>query len=238
MYRHLFLKVRSCFSSTENLIDKKWQKSKRNARREKVRLTLIKGSCLCIFWGERKTPKKSSASAKTNNLHFSSRKNFALIWSGHMHWYESKEDNSFLIDIKWFPCFSHPQIVCELFSSHARHPGSSQIMSKGDWGLLKGQFDHTPFIICSHTVPGVPKQDVLDRAHPNTHAHTHTPKPAGVTDQSILKMTCVSVHWSKTRWHPYTQAGRLVCFFTPYLPHPPLFLSLPPSLGSLWPMTT
>lgn len=61
-------------------------------------------------------------------------------------------------------------------------------------GLLKGQFDS------SLTVSSILKQDVLDRAHPNTphhtdkHTRTHKYDPAGVTDQSILKMTYVSVH--------------------------------------------
>lgn len=96
-------------------------------------------------------------------------------------------------------------------------------------GLLKGQFDS------SLTVSSILKQDVLDRAHPNTplhtdkHTRTHTYDPAGVTDQSILKMTYVLVHWSKTRWHPYIPAELLVCFLPPtYLI--PLYLSLSPSL--------
>lgn len=85
-------------------------------------------------------------------------------------------------------------------------------------GLLKGQFDS------SHTVSSVLKHDVLDRVHPNTSLNAHSHSLAGVTDQSILKMTYVSVHWSKTRWHPYMQAELLVCFLPP--PSLSLFLSL------------
>lgn len=50
---------------------------------------------------------------------------------------------------------------------------------------------------------------------PHWSAQTRTHSPAGAADQSILKMTYVSVHWSKTRWHPYMQAELLVCFFAP-----------------------
>lgn len=55
-------------------------------------------------------------------------------------------------------------------------------------GLLKGQFDS------SHTVSDVLKHVVLDGAHPNTSPNAHSHSLAGVTDQSILKMTYVSVH--------------------------------------------
>lgn len=136
--RHFSLTVRSCFS--RKLDWQKWHKGRRRRCREKVSLTLSQGSCLHIFGNpQRKIPpppqkkkkKFSLDSAKTNNLHFFSRKNFALIRCRNMRRYEPNEENSFLIDIKWLPCVSHPQIVCEFLSSHARRRGSSRIMSQG-----------------------------------------------------------------------------------------------------------
>lgn len=118
-----------------------------------------------------KKKKFSLGSAKTNNLHFFSRKNFPLIRCRNMFRYEPNEESSFLIDIKWLPCFSHPQIVCEFSSSHARQQGSGQIMSQE--GHQKDDLitHHSSFV---HSLCLVSRNKMCLIEHAQTHARAHT----------------------------------------------------------------